>query len=254
MANTLKTEVHGNILVMTMDRPEARNAMDAETAQALAEALDELETRDDLQLGILTGAGGTFCSGMDLKGYLQGQRPSVPGRGFGGLTERPPRKVLIAAVEGFALAGGFEMVLACDLVVASRDAKFGLPEVRRAMVASAGGLIRLPLRIPFHVAMEYILTGEVMDAQRAYVLGLVNRLAEPGGALDEALKLAATVAANGPLAVTVSKQIVTESANWRAEERFDRQREIAAAVFASDDAREGAAAFAQKRSPRWTGR
>lgn len=254
MADSLQTEVRGNVLVMTIHRPEARNAMDQATAHALADALDELDARDDLRLGVITGGGGTFCSGMDLKGFLRGERPSVEGRGFGGLTERPPRKVLIAAVEGYALAGGFELVLACDLVVASRAAKFGLPEVKRGLVASAGGLMRLPRRIPFHVAMEYALTGDMLDAERAQSYGLVNRLSEPGQALDEALKLAAVVAANGPLAVATSKRIVTESADWSREEMFALQRPIAAPVFTSADAREGSAAFAEKRAPNWTGR
>jgi enoyl-CoA hydratase len=254
MAESLLTQVQGNVLVMTVNRPDARNAMDLATAQALAAALDELDARDDLRLGILTGAGGTFCSGMDLKGFLRGERPSIEGRGFGGLTERPPRKVVIAAVEGYALAGGFEMVLACDLVVASRAAKFGLPEVKRGLVASAGGLMRLPRRIPFHLAMEYALTGEMLEAERAHAYGLVNRLAEPGQALDVALQLAQTVAANGPLAVATSKRIVCESADWSREEMFDRQRPIAMPVFSSADAREGSAAFAEKRAPNWTGR
>lgn len=254
MADSLQTEVRGNVLVMTMNRAEARNAMDLATAQALAAALDELDARDDLRLGILTGAGGTFCSGMDLKGFLRGERPSVEGRGFGGLTERPPRKVLIAAVEGYALAGGFELVLSCDLVVASKAAKFGLPEVKRGLVASAGGLIRLPRRIPFHVAMEFALTGDMLSAEKAQAYGLVNRLAEPGQALEEAFKLADTVAANGPLAVATSKRIVSESADWSREEMFERQRPIAAPVFVSADAREGSAAFAEKRAPNWTGR
>ena len=254
MADSLQTEVHGNVLVMTMNRPEARNAMDLATSQAIAAALDELDARDDLRLGILTGAGGTFCSGMDLKGFLRGERPNVEGRGFGGLTERPPRKVLIAAVEGYALAGGFELVLSCDLIVASKAAKFGLPEVKRGLVASAGGLMRMPRRVPFHIAMEYALTGEMLGAEQAQAYGLVNRLAEPGKALEEALKLAQAVAANGPLAVATSKRIVTESADWSREEMFDRQRPIAAPVFVSADAREGSAAFAEKRAPNWTGR
>lgn len=254
MADSLQTEVRDNVLVMTMNRPEARNAMDLATSQAIAAALDELDARDDLRAGIITGAGGTFCSGMDLKGFLRGERPSVEGRGFGGLTERPPRKVLIAAVEGYALAGGFEMVLSCDLIVASKAAKFGLPEVKRGLVASAGGLMRMPRRVPFHVAMEYALTGEMLGAEQAQTYGLVNRLAEPGQALEEALKLAAVVAANGPLAVATSKRIVTESADWSREEMFERQRPIAAPVFASADAREGSAAFAEKRAPNWTGK
>jgi enoyl-CoA hydratase len=254
MADSLQTEVHGNVLVMTMHRPEARNAMDRATSEALAAALDELDARDDLRLGIVTGSGGTFCSGMDLKGFLRGERPMVEGRGFAGLTERPPRKVLIAAVEGYALAGGFEMVLACDLVVASRAAKFGLPEAKRGLVASAGGLMRLPRRVPYHVAMEFALTGDMLDAERAHALGLVNRLAEPGQALAGALQLAASVAANGPLAVATTKRIVSESGDWSQAEMFERQKPIAAPVFTSADAREGSAAFAEKRAPNWTGR
>ena len=254
MSETLQLETRGNILLITMNRPEARNAMDFETATALAAALDQLESRDDLSVAILTGAGGTFCSGMDLKGFLAGKRPSLPGRGFGGLTEAPPRKVLIAAVEGYALAGGFEMALACDLIVASKSAKFGLPEVKRGLAAAAGGLMRLPRRMPYHIAMEYALTGNMLGAEQAHAYGLVNRLTEPGQALEAALGLAGEVGANGPMAVAVSKQIVSESADWSAAEMFERQRPIVAPVFSSADAREGAAAFAEKRKPVWTGK
>jgi enoyl-CoA hydratase len=254
MSETLQLETRGNILLITMNRPEARNAMDFETATALAAALDQLESRDDLSVAILTGAGGTFCSGMDLKGFLAGKRPSLPGRGFGGLTEAQPRKVLIAAVEGYALAGGFEMALACDLIVASKAAKFGLPEVKRGLVAAAGGLMRLPSRIPYHIAMEYALTGNMLGAEQAHTYGLVNRLTEPGQALEAAFALAEEVGANGPLAVAVSKQIVSESADWSAAEMFERQRPLVAPVVTSSDAREGAAAFAEKRKPVWTGK
>lgn len=254
MTETLQLETRGNILLITLNRPEARNAMDFETATALAAALDLLESRDELSVAILTGAGGTFCSGMDLKGFLAGKRPSLPGRGFGGLTEAPPRKVLIAAVEGYALAGGFEMALACDLIVASKAAKFGLPEVKRGLVAGAGGLMRLPRRMPYHIAMEYALTGNMLGAEQAHAYGLVNRLTEPGQALDAALALAEEVGANGPMAVAVSKQIVSESTDWSAAEMFERQRPIVAPVFSSADAREGAAAFAEKRKPVWTGK
>jgi len=254
MSDTLQLETRGNVLLITINRPEARNAMDFETATALAAAIDKLESDDALALAVLTGAGGTFCSGMDLKGFLAGKRPSIPGRGFGGLTEAPPRKVLIAAVEGYALAGGFELALACDLVVASRAAKFGLPEVKRGLVAAAGGLMRLPRRVPYHVAMEYALTGDMMGAEQAHVHGLVNRLTEPGQALDGALELAAAIGANGPLAVATSKRIVAESADWSNEEMFERQRPLVTPVLASADAREGAAAFAEKRKPVWTGK
>ncbi|WP_316149726.1 crotonase/enoyl-CoA hydratase family protein [Cupriavidus sp. BIC8F] len=254
MSDTLQLETRGNTLLITMNRPQAKNAMDFETATALAAAIDQLESRDDLSVAILTGAGGTFCSGMDLKGFLEGKRPSLPGRGFGGLTEKPPRKVLIAAVEGYALAGGFELALACDLIVSSKAAKFGLPEVKRGLVAGAGGLMRLPRRVPYHIAMEYALTGNMLGAEQAHAFGLINRLTEPGQALAGALALADEIGANGPLAVAVSKQIVAESADWSTEEMFERQRPLLAPVFTSADAREGAAAFAEKRKPVWTGK
>lgn len=254
MSNTLQLETRGNTLLITINRPQARNAMDFETATALAAALDQLENRDDLSLAILTGAGGTFCSGMDLKGFLEGKRPSLPGRGFGGLTEKPPRKVLIAAIEGYALAGGFELALACDLIVSSTAAKFGLPEVKRGLVAAAGGLMRLPRRIPYHIAMEYALTGNMLEARQAHAYGLINRLADPGQALDAALALADEISANGPLAVAVSKQVVAESVDWNTSEMFERQRALTVPVFSSADAREGAAAFAEKRKPVWTGK
>ncbi|WP_432260173.1 crotonase/enoyl-CoA hydratase family protein [Cupriavidus sp. TMH.W2] len=254
MSDTLQLETRGNTLLITMNRPQAKNAMDFETATALAAAIDQLESRDDLSVAILTGAGGTFCSGMDLKGFLEGKRPSLPGRGFGGLTEKPPRKVLIAAVEGYALAGGFELALACDLIVSSKAAKFGLPEVKRGLVAGAGGLMRLPRRVPYHIAMAYALTGNMLGAEQAHAYGLINRLTEPGQALEGALALADEIGANGPLAVAVSKQIVAESADWSAGEMFERQRPLLAPVFTSADAREGAAAFAEKRKPVWTGK
>ncbi|WP_284337540.1 crotonase/enoyl-CoA hydratase family protein [Comamonas sp. NoAH] len=253
MASTVLVEVRGNVQIMTLSNPEARNAATLEMAQALAAALDELDSNPALQVGILTGAGGTFCAGMDLKGFLQGKRPSLAGRGFLGLTQKPPSKPLIAAVEGYALAGGFEAVLACDLIVASRSAKFGLPEVKRGLAAVAGGLLRLPKRLPYHLAMECILTGEMLGAERAMAHGLVNRLVEAGQALESALELAQRVAANGPLALSASKRVVLESADWSQAEMFDRQAAITAPVFASQDAREGAAAFAEKRAPVWKG-
>lgn len=253
MSSTVLVEVRGNVQVMTLSNPEARNAATLEMAEALAAALDDLDSNPALQAGIITGAGGTFCAGMDLKGFLQGKRPSLPGSGFLGLTQKPPRKPLIAAVEGYALAGGFETVLACDLIVAARTAKFGLPEVKRGLAAAAGGLLRLPRRLPYHVAMECILTGDMFSAERAQAHGLVNRLVEPGQALDAALELAQAVAANGPLALIASKRVAQESADWPQAEMFERQTEITAPVFASQDAREGAAAFAEKRAPVWRG-
>lgn len=253
MASTVLVEVRGNVQIMTLSNPEARNAATLEMAEALAAALDALDGNPALQVGIITGAGGTFCAGMDLKGFLQGKRPSLPGRGFLGLTQQPPRKPLIAAVEGYALAGGFETVLACDLIVAARTARFGLPEVKRGLAAVAGGLLRLPKRLPYHMAMEAILTGDMFSAERAQAHGLVNRLVESGQALDAALELAQAVAANSPLSLIASKRVAQESADWPQAEMFERQAAITAPVFASQDAREGAAAFAEKRAPVWQG-
>jgi enoyl-CoA hydratase len=254
LPDAVLVETRGNVLVMTISRPEARNAVNAEVATGLAAALDRLDGEAGLSVGVLTGAGGTFSSGMDLKGFLRGESPVVEGRGLGGLTQAPPRKPLIAAVEGWALAGGFEMVLACDLVVASREAKFGLPVVKRSLVAGAGGLLRLPHRLPYHVAMELALTGDPLDAETAHRYGLVNRLTEPGAALDGALALAEAVAANGPLALAATKEILRRSLDWTEEEGFKQQNDIMLPVFGSADAREGAAAFAEKRPPQWQGK
>lgn len=252
-APPLLVEIRGNIQIMTLNRPAAKNAVTLEMAEAMVAALDAFDANPELSVGIVVGAGGTFCAGMDLKGFLQGKRPSIPGRGFCGITIKPPRKPIIAAVEGYALAGGFEVVLACDLIVASREAKFGLPEVKRGLAAAGGGLLRLPRRMPYHLAMECILTGDMLSAERANQSGLINRLVEPGTALDAAIELAQAVAANGPLSLVASKQVVTESVDWSREEMFDRQAAITNPVFASQDAREGAAAFAEKRKPAWKG-
>lgn len=255
MSECLNVEIIDRIQVMTINRPQARNAVNLETAQAIAQALDELDASDQVDLGVLTGAAQTFCSGMDLKAFAQsGQRPYVGNRGFAGLCERPPEKPLIAAVEGYALAGGCEVALACDLIVASRSARFGVPEVKRGLVPGSGGMLRLPSRIPYHIAMEAVLTGEMLDAERMHQYGLVNRLVEPGGALQAALDLGRTIAANGPLAVRAAKRIIVESRNWRPADMFDLQRPRIAHVFASEDAREGATAFAEKRKPVWKGK
>jgi enoyl-CoA hydratase/carnithine racemase len=246
----VRVEPDGDVLVVTIDRPEARNAVNTEVAEGLAAAVDRLDDDDGLRVGVLTGAGGTFCAGMDLKAFVAGERPFVGDRGFAGIVRRPPVKPLIAAVEGWAVAGGFEIALACDLIVAARDARFGIPEVKRGLVAAGGALIRLPRRIPYHLAVELALTGDPIDAERAHAIGLVARLAEPGGAVTAARELAATIAANGPLAVAATKRILTadEAGAW------ERQTEIAEPVFVSEDAREGARAFAEKRPPVWRGR
>lgn len=242
------------VMVITINRPAARNALTLAVSQGVADALDELDRRDDLAVGILTGAGGTFCAGMDLKAFLRGERPSLPGRGLAGMTVTPPAKPMIAAVEGYALAGGCELVLACDMVTAGRGAKFGLPEVRRGLAAAAGGLMRLPERIPPNIAMELVLTGDVLTADRAAIFGLVNRVVDDGQALSAALVLARTIVANGPLATQASKRVMVESSEWPAEERWARQQVILDPVFASEDAKEGARAFAEKRAPRWQAR
>jgi enoyl-CoA hydratase len=250
----IRSEPAGDVLVVTIDRPEARNAVNLAVAEGIAEAMDRLDGDDSLRAGILTGAGGTFCAGMDLKAFVAGERPYVGDRGFAGITQRPPRKPLIAAVEGWALAGGFEVALACDLIVAARDARFGIPEVKRGLVAAAGALLRLPRRIPYHLAMELALTGEPIGAERAHAIGIVARLTDSGGAVAGAQELAALIARNGPLAIDASKRIVAAAADWGEAEGWERQGEIVGPVFASEDAREGATAFAEKRDPVWRGR
>jgi enoyl-CoA hydratase len=246
------TEIRDGILIVTLNRPEAKNAANKALSEQVAAAMDLLDSDASLRVGIITGAGGTFCSGMDLKGFLMGEVPFVAGRGFAGLTEAPPKKPLIAAVNGYALAGGFEIALACDMIVANKDAKFGIPEVKRGLAAAAGGLVRLPRQIPQRLAMELALTGDFVSATRAYEMGLINRVVE-GDALDGAIELARTIAANGPLAVAVSKQVIREQADWSQEESWKKQGAITAPIFSSKDAQEGAAAFAQKRAPNWTG-
>ena len=247
-------ERRDRILLVTLNRPDQRNAVNAAIAQGIADALDELDADTGLSIGVLTGAGKGFCSGMDLKAFVAGEDPTVPGRGFAGITRRAADKPLIAAIEGFAVAGGLEVALACDLIVAARGARLGIPEVKRSLVAAGGGLLRLPRVLPRNLAMEMALTGDLILAERAHELGLVNRLTDAGGALPAALELAETIAANGPLALAATKRILTESADWPDAEFFDRQEAIAAPVRDSEDAREGATAFAQKRAPVWKGR
>jgi len=253
MPEAILTEVSDGIAVITINRPEARNAVNSDVARGIATAVDEFDNRQDVQVLVLTGAGGTFSAGMDLKGFLAGDNPNFADRGFGGIVERPPAKPIIAAVEGYALAGGFELVLSCDLVVASEAAKFGLPEVRRSLVAGAGGLLRLPKRIPYHLAMEIALTGEHFPAARLHQAGLVNHIVPAGEALASARDLAARIALGGPLALMATKRVIVESADWDSTDAFQRQGAIIAPVFTSADAREGALAFAEKRQPQWRG-
>lgn len=253
MADEVLVEVDGGVAVITINRPKAKNAVNGAVAQGIADALDELDARKDVSVYVLTGAGGTFCAGMDLKGFLSGDSPSIEGRGFGGLTERTPAKPVIAAVEGYALAGGFELALACDLLVAANDAKFGLPEVKRGLVAGAGGVLRLQHRIPYHMAMEMALTGGHYPAPKLAEWGLLSAVTEPGGALAGARELAAKLAENAPLALAATKRIIIESADWSSDEMWTKQGEIITPVFGSKDAIEGATAFAEKRAPVWKG-
>jgi len=248
------TEERDGVLVVSLNRPEARNAVNEALAAAVGEAMERLDESPHLRVGVITGTGGTFCAGMDLKAFVRGERPIVEGRGFAGLVERPPAKPLIAAVEGYALAGGFEIVLACDLVVAAEGASFGIPEVKRSLVAAGGGLLRLPRRIPYHQAMELALLGNHVPAPRMAEFGLVNRLVPNGQALDAALRLAGEIAANGPLSLIASKRIIVESKDWTEDDAWTRQDEIARPVATSADAVEGATAFAEKRPPVWQGR
>jgi enoyl-CoA hydratase len=245
----------GPVQTITINRPHVRNAVNLAVAQGIGAALDELDDSPGLRVGVLTGAGDGFCSGMDLKAFVaSGERPYVPGRGFAGICERGSVKPLIVAIEGFAVAGGLEISLACDLIVAARGARLAIPETKRGLAAGGGGLWRLPRRLPLNVAAEMALTGDPIDAQRGYELGLVNVLCAPGEALDGALALARRIAANGPLALSASKRVLVDQQDWRTDEVWDRQREIIEPVARSQDAREGSLAFTEKRQPEWRGR
>jgi enoyl-CoA hydratase len=248
------TERRDNVLVITLNRPDARNAVNLALAEGIAAGLDELDDDDGLSVGVITGAGGYFSAGMDLKAFVTGERPWVGDRGFAGIVQRAARKPLIAAVEGFAVAGGFEVALACDLIVAAQGAKFGIPEVKRSLVAAGGALLRLPQRMPYGTAMELALTGDTITAERAAELGVVNRLTDVGGALDGALELAAAISKNAPLALIASKEVLQKQRDWDADEFWAKQGEITGPVFTSEDAQEGAKAFAEKRDPVWKGR
>lgn len=241
------------IQVIIINRPSAKNAITLSVAEGISAAMDDFERREDLHVAIITGAGDSFCAGMDLKAFGRGERPFLEDRGFAGLVKRPPVKPLIAAVEGYALAGGFEIALSCDLIIAAENAIFGLPEVKRGLIAAAGGLMRLPRQIPQRIAMELALTGDSLPVARAHQLGLVNHVTPPGQALHQAKQLAAKIVSNGPLAVAASKRIILESADWPTCEQFDRQAPTVKRIFDSADAKEGAAAFAEKRAPAWTG-
>jgi enoyl-CoA hydratase len=253
-AEPVLAERRDSVLLITLNRPEVRNAVNAALAEGVAHALDELDADDSLSVGVLTGAGGFFSAGMDLGAFVKGESPWFGDRGFAGIAQRASRKPLIAAIEGFAVAGGMEIALACDLIVAAKGAKMGIPEATRSLVAAGGALLRLPQRMPYHVVMELALTGDTQPAERFHHFGVVNTLAEPGAAVDAALELAARVARNGPLALAASKQILQEQFDWSSAEMWERQGAISGPVFTSEDAKEGASAFKEKREPVWQGR
>ncbi|HEX3260623.1 MAG TPA: crotonase/enoyl-CoA hydratase family protein [Pseudonocardia sp.] len=249
-------ETRGRVAILTINRPEARNAVNGAVATGMEAGIDRLEADGEVWAGVVAAAGPVFSAGADLKLIASGGFAEMETErgGFGGIVRRERRKPLVAAVDGAALAGGCEIALACDLIVAARDAKFGLPETKRSLVAGAGGLFRLPQRIPRAIAMEYALTGEFFSAEDANTWGLVNRLTDPGEALAGALQLARKITECGPLAVRATKKIVRDGGDWPAEERWARQQEIMGPVMTSADAREGARAFAEKRAPVWTGK
>jgi len=254
MADEILRERRGHVELLTINRPEARNAINLATALALSDALDDCETDDDVWVVVLTGAGDkAFSAGMDLKGFAAGEFP-ITDKGFGGLTKRDFTKPLIAAANGSALAGGFEMMLSCDMVIAAEHAMFGIPEASRGLVAGAGGLIRLPKRVPIAVAFEMALTADPIDAARAYELGLVNHVVHGDVVLDVAIALAERIARNAPLAVRTSKDVMRRAGELSEAEAWVVSDRAFAMIGLSTDAMEGAVAFAEKRDPNWQGK
>ena len=247
--NAVLTETRGRVLLITLNRPEAMNAVNTDLAQGLISAVEQLDTDDGLTAGVLTGSGRGFCSGMDLKAFATGGPP----KGFDQFLENGARKPLIAAIEGFALAGGLEIALTCDLLVAAEDAKIGIREVKVGLFAAGGALLRLPRRLPYSVAMEMALTGNPISADDSKSYGLVSRVPEKGGTVEAALELAEAIAENAPLAVAASKALIQAQQGITEEEFWELQKPHMVKVFTSNDAKEGPASFAEKRSPNWSG-
>ncbi len=254
MADEVLTEKRDKVMLITLNRPEAMNAVNQGLADALAAALVDLDADPDLSVGVLSGNGRGFSAGMDLKAFVSGGMPLVDGRGFAGITEFACNKPLIAAVEGFALAGGLEIALSCDLVVASQGAKLGIPETGVGLFAGAGGLMRLPRRVPYGVAMQMALTADPIRAEQAADLGLVQVLTEKGEALAGALELAERIAKNAPLGLIASKKLIVDMQGVSESDFWAMQQAQIDNVFSSADAIEGATAFAEKRAPNWQGK
>ena len=250
MADEILTETHGRVRLIILNRPKAKNSVNSALGKALVAAIEELDADDGLTAGVLTGADGGFSAGMDLKAFAT----EGPPKGFSEFLQNGSRKPLIAAVEGFALAGGLEIALSCDLIVAAKGVKLGIPEVNKGLFAAGGGLFRLPNRIPYGVAMEMALTSDPITAEQGHEIGLVTRLSEPGQAAAVALELAERIARNAPLAVAASKQIIRQTRGLTEEESWAMQGPLVGKVFTSADAKEGPRAFAEKREPKWTGR
>jgi enoyl-CoA hydratase len=257
MADVVLRERMGHVEVLTINRPEARNAINGPVSLAMSGFMDELAEDPDCWVVVVTGSGDkAFSAGMDLKAFSSGEGGDIMGAsgGFGGLTQRDFPKPLIAAVNGSALAGGFEIMLSCDLVVAAEHAMFGIPEAKRGLIAGAGGLLRMPKRLPIAVALEMAMTGDPIDAARAYDLGLVNRVVPSGVVVEEAVALADRIAANAPLAVRYSKSVMKQAAEVSEAEGWKINGAAVGVVFSSADAMEGPIAFAEKRAPNWQGK
>lgn len=254
MADEVLTEVRGRTLLITLNRPEAMNAVNQALADQLAAAMDRLDSDPALSVGVLTGNGRGFSAGMDLKAFVSGGMPMVPGRGFGGITERGPEKPLLAAIEGFALAGGLELAMSCDILIAANNAKIGIPEAGVGLFAAAGALLRLPRALPYGLAMKMALTAKPISAEVAHQYGLITDLAEPGEAVAAALALADQIAKNSPLGLKASKALIRETQGRTEAEFWQYQTDEHMHVFRSEDATEGPTAFAEKRAPKWQGK
>ncbi len=252
-AQSVLTSMEDGILTIRLNRPADSNAVNESLAKGVSAALDLLDGEPGLRVGVITGNGPGFCSGMDLKAFLRGDNPTTE-RGFAGIVRKPANKPLIAAIEGFALAGGLEVALSCDLIVAARGARMGVPEVKRGLVAAAGGLMRLRRRIPYHAAMYLAITGKAITAERAYELGLVNELCDAGQAMACAMALARVIVRNAPLAVQASKEIVQQALDLNEAAGWELQDRLGFPPLYTDDAKEGARAFVEKRDPVWQGR